>query len=90
MLSTLAATFAGGFELAIAVSPDLAFTPSELVGGADVADGAVEAVVVVVVDVGIDDALGLRAILGPVYANGVAFERFVPTLELTVGLWITG
>ena len=57
-LSALATELAGLLELAIAFGPDLGLVAEELVAWGDVADGAVQAVVVVVVDAGGDGGAG--------------------------------
>jgi len=81
--SALAAELAGLLELAVAFGPDGAFVAEELVTGGDVADGAVEADVVIVVDAGCDggaDAVGGEGV------DGVVLEGAVEALDLAVGL----
>jgi hypothetical protein len=81
--SALATELAGLLELAVAFGPDLGLVAEELVARGDVADGAVEAVVVVVVDARGDggtstvgrDGLDGAFVEGPVVAFDLAVVR---------------
>ena len=57
--SAFAAEVAGSLESTITLGPDLSLTAEELVARGDVADRAVEAPVVVVVDAGGDGGVGV-------------------------------
>jgi hypothetical protein len=74
---------AGGFELEVARLVDGLVASGEAVCGGDVVDGGVEAFVVVVLDEGGDDTIGLFAGAGCLLADGVGLEGLVPTLDLT-------
>ena len=76
------ALLAGGFELDVACLVDGLVACGEAVCGGDVVDGGVEAFVVVVLDEGGDDTIGLFACAGCLLADGVGFEGLVPTLDL--------
>src|SRR5690606_4632870 len=86
LLATLAPALASLLELAVALEPDLLLAPCELVRRRDVADRAVQADRVVVLDERADDLARLlegRRRLGPDRGH---LERPVPPLDLPVGL----
>src|SRR5206468_1866339 len=89
-LAQLLTALAGLGELAVAVGKDLPLTTLEPVLGGDVADGAVQADVVVVGDEIGDDAAGIVERQRHVNADAIAFDSLVPAFDLAVGLRIVG
>ncbi len=86
----LFASFASLGELAVAVGVDLLVAACHLVLGSDIADGAVQADVVIVLDVIEDDAAGVIKGQGHLDANRFALEGFVPAFDFAVGLGVVG
>src|SRR5262245_1408255 len=77
-----AGLLAGGFELVVAFGLDGLGAACEEVVGGDVADGAVEANAIVVVNEALDDGARLLDGAGVEAANGVVLEGLVPALDL--------
>jgi hypothetical protein len=84
------AAFAGLGELAIAVGQDVLVAAVELVLRGDIADGAVQADMVVMGDVIGDDAACVVEGEGDLDADAIALDGFVPTFDFAVGLGIVG
>ena len=82
------AAFAGLGELAVACGMDGGIVAEQAVVGGDVADGAVQADMVVMVDEIGDDAARLVEGERHLNADAIALEGFVPTFDLAVGLGI--
>ena len=82
--------FAGGFEFAVALGVDGGLAAGEVVGGGDVAEGAVQAFGVVMRDESSHDAVGVGLRERGLLANGVVFEGAVPAFDLAVALGIVG
>ena len=76
--------FAGSFEPGVPCGDNRLRAAREAVGGGNVVDGRVEAVVVVVLDEGGHDAMGLFDGRGRLHADGVGLERSVPAFDLSV------
>ena len=89
-LARLLSTFAGFFQLAIPFGEDHVGQAIELVGRRDVADGRVQADVVVMLDEGRDSASRFLERGGTRRANALPFERSVPAFELAIGLRVLG
>lgn len=89
-LPRLFAAFAGLGELAIALGMDGYIVAEELVVGGDVADGAVQAGMVVMGHILGDDAAGVVERQGYLDADALAFDGFVKAFELAVGLRVIG
>ena len=87
-LALLFASFAGVGELAVASVEDFLVAAFELIFGRDVADGAVQADVVVMLDVIKYDAAGVVEGQGRQDADALALEGFVPAFDFAVGLGI--
>ena len=89
-LALLLAAFAGLGQFAVACVEDLLVAAFELVLGRDVADGAVQADGVVMVDVIGHDAAGVVERQRHLDADAFALEGLVPAFDLAVGLRIVG
>ena len=87
-LARQTAAFAGLGESAVAFVGNVFVSALEAVLGGDVANGAVQADVVVVADEVEDDASGVVQREGNCDADALAFEGFVPAFDFAVGLRI--
>ena len=84
------AAFAGLGEFAVALCEDFLVASFEFVLGRDVADGAVQADVVVMGDVIGRRAAGVVERERHLDADALALDGFVPAFDLAVGLRIVG
>lgn len=87
-LALLLTHLAGLGEFAVAFLADLDVSPLESIPGRDVADGAVQADVVVVVGEVGHDASGVVEGEGDFVADAILLKRFMPAFDLAVGLGI--
>ena len=87
-LPQLFAAFAGLGELAVALGMDGLVVAEQAVVGCDVADGTVQADVVVMLHVVGDDAAGILERQRHLDADAIALEGFVPAFDLAVVLRI--
>src|SRR5689334_20603788 len=81
-----ATSVAGGLELAVAVGPDGLLTAGQEITRGDVADGAMKADAVVVLDETCDNGVGFVQGSGRGRADRVALDGLVVPLQLAVGL----
>jgi len=87
----LAATLtllSGSFQLAVAFRLNLLLTPRQHVPRCDVADGAVQPDIVVMLHVALDQTPRIFQRQRRSRSNAFAFQRFVPALDRAVGLSI--
>ena len=77
----------GGFQLAVAFRVDLLLTPRQHILRRDVADGTVQADVVVMLHVALDQTPCIFQRKRRFRPNALAFQRFVPALNLAVRLF---
>src|SRR6476661_256827 len=77
-------------ELEVPLSPDRGSPAVEEIVRGDVADGAVQAHVVVVMDEAGDGGAGLLEVSRGGGPQSIALQRLVPTLDLAVGLRVVG
>ncbi len=75
-----------GFELAIALRPDFLLPTFEHGLGSDVAQGAVQADGVVVLEVTADQAASILERKRAAGTKALGFERLMPAFDLAVGL----
>ena len=85
-----ACAFAGLGQLAVAGGEDFRVAAFELVLGGDVADGAVQADGVVMLDVIGDDPPGVVQGQGRQHADAIALEGLVPAFDFAVALGVIG
>lgn len=89
-LAHVLASFTCFGELAIAIGMDGFVVAEEFVLGGDIADGAVEADVVVMGhEIGHDDS-GFVEREGHLWADAIAFEGFVPAFDFAIRLGVIG
>ena len=86
LLTTNLALFSGLLHLPIPLGVDLSLTPREHVLRRDVADGAVQADVVVMLHVALHQTPGIVQLQRRSRLDALSFERFVPTFDFPVGL----
>jgi hypothetical protein len=82
------ALLCGGFQLAVAFRVDLLLTTRQHVLRRDLAGGTVQADVVVMLHVALDQTPCIFQRQRRSRPNAFAFQRLVPALDLTVGLSI--
>ena len=90
LLSAFGPALASAFELLVALALNDVLAPGEDVGRRHVAEGAVQAHRIVVLDEPGDDPLGFLAGARGGRPHAVGFEGTVVALELAVGLRIKG
>ena len=90
LLATNLPLFSRLLQLPIPLGMDLLLTPGEHVLRSDVADGAVQADVVVMLDVALHKTPRIVQRQWRSGPNALSFERFVPTLDFSVRLGIIG
>src|SRR4051812_45375487 len=90
LLSLKFTSFAGGFELLIAGLENGGVAAGEAVGGGDVAQRAVEAGGVIMIDELPDDALGVFEGQRSFGTDGLLLEGAMEALQLAVALRIVG
>jgi len=79
---------AGGFEFLVSIGEDLAFLAESFGLWRHIADDAVKPNFVVILDVPGDDAASIFDRFNLFFANAVALDRAVITLDLAVALWV--
>ena len=87
---TLAPLLSGEFEFTISLVPDHLLTSSEPIGWSDVADGAVQAFSVVVVEEGVEPDLGFGLGGRREAADDFGLGRAMKALDLAVRLRVRG
>ena len=90
LLAVTLALLSGGFQLAVAFRVDFLLTPRQHILRRDVADGTVQADVVVMLDVSLHQAQRIvqrERCSGP---DTLALQRLVPTLDFPIRLGIIG
>ena len=85
-----AAFEAGLFQFLFSLSKDKFFPPVQLVFRGDIADSAMQSVVIIVVHKGLDNPTGVLKGEGCLGADTVALEGFVPAFQLAIALGIAG
>ena len=78
----------GSFQLAVAFRVDLLLTPRQHVLRRDVAGGTVQADVIVMLHVALDQTPRIFQRQRCSRPSALAFQRFVPALNLAARLWI--
>jgi len=78
----------GGFQLAVALSVNFDLSACKHIVGRDVAGGTVQADIVVMLHVALDQTLCIFQRQRRSRPNALAFQGLVPALNLAVRLWI--